>query len=129
MFQAKTLQYEHFKHFNCLDNFANRDFRKDLYNKILLRKYFKEQVRVGGGVTGIFIGLLAALHGGTAGVGIWESFVVSANKIIMVDTFTFISSSTMIRSILALIAQLSVKWFCLNINSLNFKIYKQRWNS
>ena len=46
MFQAKTLQYEYFKHFNCLDNFANRDFRKDLYNKILVRKYFKEQVRL-----------------------------------------------------------------------------------
>ena len=82
----------------------------------------------GEGVTGlIFKGLLAALHGGTAAVGIWESFVVSAKK--MVDTLTFISSSTMIRSILALIAQLSVKWFCLNTNSLNFKIYKQRWNS
>ena len=37
----------------------------------------------GEGVTGlIFKGLLAALHGGTVGVGIWESFVVPANKFI-----------------------------------------------
>ena len=50
-----------------------------MYNKIFEGAGTVE--KGGWGVTGfIFLSLLAALHGDTTGVGIWESFMVSENR-------------------------------------------------